>query len=110
MPLPDVVVEYHPSFRTMNVDGVFGSMRGMHMEIILYTDELESQQALSSAEAQPQKTKVKRTIQSRLLIDPLEAKIILQWLTAQINQYEKAFGRIPSPEELNAKFGKTGEE
>lgn len=106
--LPDVETKYHEQFRTFNVDGIFGGMRGMHLEAILYSDEMETEQALSTAQAQPQKTKVKRTIQSRLIIDPLEAKIIIQWLTAQINQYEKLFGRVPSPEELESKASKSG--
>jgi hypothetical protein len=43
---------------------------------------------------------VNRTLECRLIMDPFQAKIISQWLTNHVNEYERQFGRIPSPEEI----------
>lgn len=102
---PEVETSEHPNYRTINVNGVFGGHRAMFFEIVVYSDELKATKALSSAQVAPDKSTVKRTLECRLLIDPYQAKSIALWLNQHVAEYEKLFGRIPSPEELNAKAG-----
>lgn len=90
----------HPNFRTINVNGVFGGARGMYFDIVLFSDESKVSSALSTIGTAPEKTTINRTLECRLIIDPLNAKAISQWLMLNIAEYEKQFGRIPSPEEL----------
>ena len=41
-------------------------------------------------------TKISRILECRLLIDPVKAKLIAQWLMEQVNAFEKQYGNIPS--------------
>ena len=97
---PEIQVREHPNFRTLNVNGVFGGPRGMYFDIVLFSDESKVASALSSLKIAPERTTINRTLECRLIIDPLNAKAISQWLMLSITEYEKQFGRIPSPEEL----------
>ena len=97
---PEIQVREHPNFRTINVNGVFGGPRGMYFDIVLFSDESKVASALSSLKIAPERTTINGTLECRLIIDPLNAKAISQWLMLSITEYEKQFGRIPSPEEL----------
>ncbi len=97
---PEMHVKEHENFRTINVNGVFGGARGMYFDLVLFSDECKVGSALSTIKAAPEKTTINRTLECRLIIDPLNAKAISQWLMLNIAEYEKQFGRIPSPEEL----------
>ena len=97
---PEIQVKEHPNFRTINVNGVCGGARGMYFDIVLFSDESKVGSALSTIRTAPEKTTINRTLECRLIIDPLNAKAISQWLMLSIAEYEKQFGRIPSPEEL----------
>ena len=96
----EIQVKEHPNFRTINVNGGFGGARGMYFDIVLFSDESKVSSALSTIGTAPEKTTINRTLECRLIIDPLNAKAISQWLMLNIAEYEKQFGRIPSPEEL----------
>jgi len=104
--IPDIEIEEHPNYRTVHINGIFGGFRSMYLEMIVYSDELKAQKALSQAQLAPEKSSIKRTLETRLVMDPFQAKSISDWLTKNIQAYEKQFGRIPSPEELQAKSGK----
>jgi hypothetical protein len=99
---PEVEVKEHPNFRTINVGGVYGMPVGMRFEVVLYSEQLEVAKALSSVQT-IMPPSVSRTLECRLIIDPFQAKSIAQWLTAQVNAFEKQFGHIPSTEELQEK-------
>jgi len=75
---------------------------GMRFEVVLYSEQLEVARALSSVQT-PMPPSVSRILECRLIIDPFQAKSIAQWLTAQVNAFEKQFGHIPSAEELQEK-------
>jgi hypothetical protein len=99
---PEIEVKEHPNFRTINVGGVYGMPVGMRFEVVLYSEQLEVARALSSVQT-PMPPSVSRILECRLIIDPFQAKSIAQWLTAQVNAFEKQFGHIPSAEELQEK-------
>jgi hypothetical protein len=96
---PEIEVREHVNFRTINVGGVYGMPLGMHFEVIVYSEQFQVEEALASPNmtAAP---KVNRTIECRLIIDPFQAKSIVQWLSAQVNAFEKQFGHIPSADEI----------
>lgn len=100
MPTPEIEAKEHTNYRTINVNGVFGGPRGMYFEIFVYSDELKVTKALSILNAAPEKATIQRTVECRLIIDPFQAKSLAQWLEAHVAEYEKTFGRIPSPEEV----------
>jgi hypothetical protein len=108
--IPKIDTIEHPNYRTINVSGVFGGAKAMFFEVILYSDEMKSTEALASAEVAPERASIKRTLECRLVIDPFQAKSIGMWLMNNVTQYEKIFGRIPSPEELQSKGSGSGNE
>lgn len=94
---PRVKVERHPNYRTIIVSGVYGGHRPGIFEAIVYTDEMEADEALASIPPDQAKLTVRRTLQCRLLLDPFQAKTLLQWLKHHVEAYEKQFGEIKTP-------------
>ena len=103
---PKFEVAKHENYRTIIVNGVLGGLRPGFFEAIVYTDELVVDEALGTALSSPEKAYIKRTMQCRLVFDPFQAKSLAQWLTAHVNEYEKLFGKIPTPSELKKEKGK----
>ncbi len=82
-------------YKTVIVDGVFGGSRSGLFEMICYTDEMCADEALASIIPDSSKVYIRRTLQCRLVLTPMQAKGLLNWLTQTLNQYEKQFGKIP---------------
>lgn len=82
-------------YKTIIVDGVFGGSRSGLFEMICYTDELSAEEALGSIIPDGSKIYIKRTLRCRLVLTPIQAKALLNWLTQSLGQYEKQFGKIP---------------
>ena len=101
--LPEIRVEKHKDYRTIIVNGVYGGHRPGFFEAIIYTDEIEADEALSTIPPSSEKVKIRRVLQCRLVMDPVQAKSIQQWLTRHIEEYEKKFGKIPLPEKVPEK-------
>jgi len=95
MEAPKFKKEISPHYRTIVVSGVFGGHRPGWFEMIIFTDEIDPESldpALSGS-----RVVVKRTFQCRLILDPIQAKSLLQWLTYHVKEYEKKFGEIKMP-------------
>jgi len=103
MAAPKIEVIEDSQYRTIIVNGMFGGHRPGYFEAIVYTDELEAKEALGTVSLAPERAFIKRTIRCRLVMDPVTAKSIKNWLTNHINDYERVFGKIPSPEEREVK-------
>jgi len=88
------------SYRTILVNGVFGGHRPGFFEAIVYTDEIIADDALSSMPPSPEQVKIKRVLQCRLVMDPVQAKSLLNWLSEHVSEYEKKFGKITLPGEI----------
>lgn len=104
--IPKIEMGEHPNYRTVNVSGVFGGHRPMFFEVIVHSDELKATEALAGAQYAPERSIIKRTLECRLLIDPYQAKLISKWLDNHVQEYEKKFGHIPSPEEVESLEGR----
>jgi hypothetical protein len=81
-------------YKTIIVDGVFGGSRSGLFEMVCYTDELDAKEVLSSIIPDGSKVYVKRTLQCRLVLTPIQAKVLLNWLSKSLEQYEMQFGQI----------------
>ena len=79
----EVEVKEHPNFRTITVGNVYGILHDMRFEIILYSQYFEATKPL----------------ECRLLIDPVKAKLIAQWLTWRVNAFEQEYGVIPTADQ-----------
>ena len=96
---PKIEVVEDQEYKTIIVNGMFGGHRPGYLEAIVYTDELVATEALGTAKLAPERAFLKRTIKCRLVFDPVTAKSVSKWFSTHINEYEKMFGAIPSPED-----------
>lgn len=103
---PKIVVEKDEQYRDVIVNGVFGGIRPGYLEVLVYTDKMVGDEALTDIPPAPEKIYVTRVVQCRLVIDPVQAKSIAEWLTRQVLNYESAFGKIATPEDFGKKFAK----
>ena len=104
MSRPKIIeVKKHEHYRTIFVSGVYGGHRPGFFEAIIYTDELEAEEALSSLEITPSVVNIRRIIQCRLIFDPFQAKSFLEWLKRHVEEYEKKFGEIKLPKRAEEK-------
>lgn len=99
---PKITVTQSPDYRTINFSGVVGGARVGHIEALIFTEESDATEILSSPILQEQLLNIKRTLQCRLIIEPLAAKVLHTWLGNELELYEKMFGKIgvtpPKPE------------
>jgi len=99
-PPPKIIVEKHENYRTIIQSGVFGGHRPGFFEWIVYTDEISAEDALSTIPPDSAKLYIKRTLQCRLILSPVQAKILYEWLGEHIRKYEEIYGKIITPKEL----------
>ena len=99
MAAPKIEVTEDGNFRTILVNGMFGGHRPGYFEGVVYTDEMVATEALATVNLAPERAYIKRTIQCRLVMDPVTAKSIASWLNEHVKEYEAAFGKIPSGED-----------
>ena len=102
--LPKFVVQKDEHYRDIIVNGVYGGHRPGFFEALIYTEEIVADDALSSQPIDGKKIYIQRTLQCRLILDPVQAKSFAKWLKNHITAYEKTFGKIVMPEELGKKF------
>ena len=108
MSIPEFKSKKHESYRTINVNGMFGGVRMGYIESIIYSEQSELTEALSSPQINPNKMEVERILECRLLWDPIQLKASALWLNQKVEEYEKLFGTIPSPEEVANKQKRKG--
>lgn len=101
--VPEIESEYSPTHKKIQVGGLFGGVMSGGIDAIIYSEDRDIVKALEFEPIAAGRTKLKRTIECTLFIDPMRMKSIYQWLGEKIQEYEKLFGRIPSPEELESR-------
>ena len=101
--IPDIHVEKHETYKTINVNGFFGGIRDMYLEVLLYSQHLEVEKSLIPADPDGNRTELKRVIEARLIIDPQQLKSLTAWLQTKIVEYEKTYGEILTFKESNDK-------
>ena len=98
--IKDVVVKKSPNFATFRMSGVFGGHKPGTFEAIIYVDELMVEDALNTPNPDPSKVKIERTLQCRIVMDPVAAKTFLIWLSKHVSEYEQKYGKINLPGKL----------
>jgi hypothetical protein len=101
--IPVIRSEYSPTYKRVNVSGIFGGIIPGGLEAIVYSEERRADQVLESPALLPNRITIKRTVEAELLIDPMQMKSIHRWLEQKIEEYERVFAHIPSPEEVESK-------
>ena len=98
--LPDFKSETSQNYKIVNVGGIAGGINAGGLEAIIYSEEKVFDEALKTANVNSSRIYIKRTMELNLRIDPLALVSIHNWLGEKIKEYEKLFGKIPSPEEV----------
>jgi hypothetical protein len=100
---PRIQSTYSDAYRRVNVAGMFGGIRPGGLEAIVYSEESRAEEVLETVPLSPDRMTLRRTIETQLIIDPMQMKAIHTWLGQKIVEYERLFGAIPSPEEVDNK-------
>lgn len=102
--IPKIYSEYSDKFKRIYVADVLGTIMPGGLEVTVYSEESDVKEALETQPISSNQIKVKRIIECDLIINPMEMKSIHKWLGTKIEAYEKAFGPIPSPEEVQSRL------
>ncbi len=103
MSIPEIRGEYSSTYKKIHVAGIFGGITPSGVEGAVYSQEKVIDKAIESEPPNPNRMVIKRTVECELVIDPMEMKSIHLWLGEKIIEYEKIFGTIPSPEEIESR-------
>ena len=101
---PEFECENSDTFKRIIVSGLTGHISALGLQAVVYSDLEDYSKSLSSEPHNLTKILVKRTIECNLVIDPAQMKSTHKWLGGHIEKYEKLFGPIPSPEEIQSKL------
>jgi hypothetical protein len=101
--IPEIYSKYSDQYRRIYVADIFGGIVPAGVEATVYSEERDIEKAIESVPINATRTRIKRTIECELLIDPMQMKSIHNWLGQKIKDYEQAFGTIPSPEEVESR-------
>jgi hypothetical protein len=101
--IPEIYSKYSDAYRRIYVADMFGGIVPAGVEAVVYSEERDIEKALESHPVAANRTRIKRTIECELLIDPMQMKSIHKWLGLKIKEFEQAFGNIPSPEEVESR-------
>lgn len=82
------------------VAGIFGGARPYGLEVTVYSEQGDYQHVLETQPLNPARSILRRTVETTLILDPMQMKSIHGWLGKNIAEYERIFGPIPSPEEI----------
>lgn len=106
---PEIESEYSPNYRRINVAGIFGGIVPGGLDGIAYSEERRIDKVLKSENLSAARMSIKRVAEVGLIFDPMQMKATHKWLGDKITEYEKVFGRIPSPEEVDNKSRRKSE-
>ena len=106
MSLPDIEIEYHKDYRIIFVNQIHGGFRTQYFEFDIISQVSNFEQALKTPQPNYSKQVLKRIIQTKLIIPPMDIKSWIIFLQKTLTDYEKVYGAIPSPEEIASKTGK----
>ena len=98
--VPEIKSATSDAHRRIVVAGVFGGARSYGLEVTVYSEQGDYERVLESQPPNPARNILRRTIETTLVLDPMQMKSIHEWLGKNMAEYERMFGRIPSPEEV----------
>jgi hypothetical protein len=101
--IPEIQTEYSSTYKRINVGGIFGGITAGGVEAIVYSEERRAERVLETEPISPNRMTIKRTTELELIIDPMQMVAIHRWLGNKIEEYQRIFGHIPSPEEIESK-------
>ncbi len=101
--IPEIKSDYAQDYKKIYVGGIFGGTRPFGVEAVIYSETMDVKKVLETQPLSVNRAVIKRIAECELIIDPMQMKSIHQWLGSKIKDYEKLFGPIPSPEEVESR-------
>ena len=98
------VGETSPNFRKIVVEGFFGNIDSIGLEVQIYSSQKVLDRALEMPSIEAPLIVFKRTVECELILSPLQLKETAEWLQQKVEEYEAIFGKIITQEEANSKF------
>lgn len=80
------------------VTGFMGGMKNAIIELMVYTDTLNPDDAFQIDPPDPTRIFIQRKMSARIILDPIMAGQLADWLKGQIALYEDIFGKIKIPQ------------
>jgi hypothetical protein len=80
--------EYSEQYRRIYVADVFGGVSPGGLEVVLYSENRDIQKALETHPVSAARTSIKRIVECKLIIYPMQMKSIHKWLEVKIKEYE----------------------
>ena len=87
----------HPYYRTILAGNLFAALRNGQFEFDVISESVDIEPTLSTEIADFTKSRLKRTIECKLVVSPLQLKAWIPFFQNHIDQYEAAFGSINLP-------------
>ena len=107
--IPEIKSEQASDYKRIIVGGIFGGVAPGGLEATVYSEQREVTKVLETQPLSPNRATIKRVVECELILDPLTMKSISSWLAKKIKEYEKLFGSIPSPEEIQSRQRRGGD-
>ncbi|MCJ8306753.1 MAG: hypothetical protein HRU07_06870 [Nitrosopumilus sp.] len=105
---PDVQTSQSSTFKEINVTGQVSNLSYDGMKLIILHDSPDLQKALQGDQFKMSKAIINREIECTLNLSPINLKAWSILFQQELERYEKLFGVILSPEEINEKFRNQG--
>lgn len=105
--MPDINVVQSDTYKEIDVTGQISHVNYDGMKMTVFHDSPDHKRTLRGGHFNASKMMINREIECTLNLSPLAMKIWLILLQKEVTKYEKAFGRILSPEEIAQKLKRT---
>ena len=102
--MPDIEVTQSPTFREINVTGQVSNLNYDGMKLTILHDTPDLKMALAGNQFKASKAIINREIECTLNLSPINMKTWSIMFKKELERYEKLFGVIMSPEEIQEKF------
>ena len=93
--------EYASTYKQIPVSAFVTTLSEKGLEMTAYVEEEDFK---PEGTIQPGVIYVKRTLETRLAVNPLQLKLLHSLIGRQLENYEKVYGKIPTPEEVNTRI------
>ena len=109
MDMPEFDSDYAGDHKKIVVAGVLGRISPLGALWTVYSELTDATNVLKAQRPAANRAVVRRTVECDLVIDPMQMKTMHMLLDRQIKEYERMWGPIPSPEELQSRRRRDGD-
>ena len=100
----DIIVRQSDTYKVIHVTGeiMFTNYDGARISVL--NDSSDLTKTLHGDSFKPSKVQIHRTIECELVLPPSRLKAWVHVLQRELARYEKSFGHVLSPEEIDTKM------